>query len=138
MTEELSGRKVKLLVGGLALVGILVPGLQRFYLGQKYWGIAFLVVGLVFPWSFMPIPFRVLSYLLRLICLIEGLWVLSQDNVEFDARFNPEHQKLDWTTTSKRKSQLPEYHLRKALNDGIITQSEYNQQLRKQREETEP
>ncbi len=137
MTEELSGRKVKLLVGGLALLGILVPGLQRFYLGQKYWGIAFLVVGLLFPWSFMPIPLRVLSYLLRLFCLLEGLWVLSQDNAEFDARFNPQHQKLDWTTASKRESQLPEYYLQQALNEGIMTQAEYDQQLRKQREEAE-
>ncbi len=128
-TDDLSGRKVKLFMGGLSLAGLILPGLQRFYLGQKYWGIAFVVIGLAVLLPFTPLKF--LSYLLRLICLMEGIWVLSLDNSEFDARFNPQHQKLDWTTASKRESTLPEAQLQKALRQGIITQSEYNQQLRK-------
>lgn len=128
-TDDLSGRKIKLFMGGLSLAGVILPGLQRFYLGQRSWGIAFVVIGGLILLPFTPLKF--LSYLLRLVCLVEGIWVLSMDNSEFDARFNPEQQKLDWTTASKRKSTLPEAQLQQALQQGIITQSEYTQQLRK-------
>lgn len=136
MTEDISGRKSKLILGGLALVGVLLPGPQRLYLGQRNWGIGFVIVGL---FILIPVPFlQFLSFLLRLICLVEGLWVLTQSNEDFDYRFNRSHQKLEWTAASQRESDLPEYHLQKALREGIITQAEFKQQQKKARDSTYP
>lgn len=134
MDEDLTGRKSKLILGLSALAGLLIPGLQRFYLGQKYWGIGYLVLGLASLFSFFPLPLLLVGYLVRLLCVVEGIWVLTQSNEEFDSRFNRQFQKLDWTSASQRESTLPEYHLQKALQEGIITQAEYEQQRQRQEE----
>jgi TM2 domain-containing membrane protein YozV len=63
----------------LALIGALplpVPhaGLHKFYLGQKWWGMAYL--GLFFT----PIP--------MVASVLEAVWYLTQDPAEFDQNFN--------------------------------------------------
>lgn len=58
----------------LALAGMLLPGLHKFYLHQPRWGITYLLL------SWTPIP--------RIASLIEALWYLLQAQPEFDRRFN--------------------------------------------------
>ncbi|MEB3209985.1 MAG: helix-hairpin-helix domain-containing protein [Leptolyngbyaceae bacterium] len=59
----------------LAFSGAFLPGLHKFYLGQRGWGVAYLLLG------FTHIP--------QVASIIEGLWygILAQD--EFDHNFNP-------------------------------------------------
>lgn len=58
----------------LALLGVMLPGLHKFYLGQRGWGIAYLVL-----WP---------THIPQFASVIEGLWygILSKD--EFDHNFN--------------------------------------------------
>lgn len=58
----------------LAFAGIVVPGLHKFYLGQRGWGIAYLL----FFWSGIP----------RVASLFEGIWFLVQGQGAFDTAFN--------------------------------------------------
>jgi TM2 domain-containing membrane protein YozV len=58
----------------LAFAGIIVPGLHKFYLGQRGWGIAYLL----FFWSGIP----------RIASLFEGIWFLVQGQGAFDTAFN--------------------------------------------------
>jgi TM2 domain-containing membrane protein YozV len=58
----------------LAFAGIIVPGLHKFYLGQRGWGIAYLL----FFWSGIP----------RVASLFEGIWFLVQGQGAFDTAFN--------------------------------------------------
>jgi TM2 domain-containing membrane protein YozV len=58
----------------LAFAGIVVPGLHKFYLGQRGWGIAYLL----FFWSGIP----------RIASLFEGIWFLVQGQTAFDTAFN--------------------------------------------------
>lgn len=60
----------------LALAGVLLPGLHKFYLRQPRWGIAYLLL----CWT--PVP--------RIASVIEGVWYLLQAQGEFDRRFNVE------------------------------------------------
>ncbi len=130
MTEDLvTTRKEKPALGLLCLAGVLLPGFQRFYLGQKTSGWVFIVIGL-FGLPFLPFPWylKLLSYLLRVLCLAEGLWVLSMTNQDFDARFNPEFARLEWTSTVKKQKPLdPEQQLESMRRQGLLTESEYQQ-----------
>lgn len=58
----------------LALSGILLPGLHKFYLGQRAWGLAYLLL--------LP------THISQVASLIEAVWygILNQD--EFDYNFN--------------------------------------------------
>ncbi len=58
----------------LAFAGIIVPGLHKFYLGQRGWGIAYLL----FFWSGIP----------KIASLFEGIWFLVQGQGAFDTAFN--------------------------------------------------
>ena len=59
----------------LALTGVLLPGLHKFYLGQRRWGIVYLLL-----WP---------THIPQVASVVEGLWygLLAQD--EFDYNFNP-------------------------------------------------
>ncbi len=117
----------KNLAGLLSLAGVFLPGLQRFYMKHTRWGIGYVVVGLmVLP--FFPVGLQVLSYGIRLICIFEGLWYLSMDNVDFHSRFNPEQIRLDWTSAKQRQSSDPEAQLEMMFREGVINESEYQQQ----------
>ncbi len=127
----------KLSYGLLSLAGAFVPGLQRFYLRQKNWGWAYLVVGLL-ALPVFPIFFQVISHLLRVICVAEGLYILGMSNQDFEEKFNPAYLELEWTSTQKRTGssipQDPEQQLEAMRNQGLLTDAEYQdrrQRLRK-------
>ncbi|KAM3114276.1 SHOCT domain-containing protein [Phormidesmis sp. 146-33] len=60
----------------LPLLGISLhlAGLHKFYLGQKWWGVLYVLL------AFTPIP--------AVAGVIEGIWYLIQDPDEFDQNFN--------------------------------------------------
>ncbi len=89
----------------LALSGILLPGLHKFYLGQRIWGIAYLLL--------LP------THVPQAASLIEAMWygILNQD--EFDYNFNrssPHLSKQPSTTPSTPSPAMtdPGYRFRSA------------------------
>lgn len=68
----------------LALSGVLLPGLHKFYLGQRRWGVAYLLL-----WP---------THIPQVASVIEGLWYGYLAQEEFDYNFNtlptqhPEHR----------------------------------------------
>ena len=59
----------------LAFAGtVTLPGLHKFYVGQRGWGVAYLL----FIWTGIP----------QVASAIEGVWYLSQNQAEFDHNFN--------------------------------------------------
>jgi TM2 domain-containing membrane protein YozV len=58
----------------LALAGIIIPGLHKFYLGEYRWGIIYLLL------SWTPIP--------KVASAIEAVWYLAQDEKQFSLYFN--------------------------------------------------
>ncbi|MEM9770679.1 MAG: NINE protein [Cyanobacteria bacterium P01_D01_bin.73] len=68
--------KKRAIAVGLALVGTVLPvaGLHKFYLGQSWWGLCYLLL------SWTPIP--------HVASAVEGIWYLAQDGNEFDQNFN--------------------------------------------------
>ncbi|MGQ9837829.1 MAG: SHOCT domain-containing protein [Cyanobacteriota bacterium] len=125
-------RLIREVAGWLSILGLAIPGLQRFYMGHKRWGWGYLVVGLM---VFIPSPpLQILSYGLRVFCLVEGLWILTMTNADFDFRFNRDLIGLEWKSVEGRESQDPEQQLESLLKQGLITQAEYEerrQQIRK-------
>jgi TM2 domain-containing membrane protein YozV len=71
MVNRVKDRKVAAV---LAFVGILLPGLHKFYLGQPRWGVAYLLL------SWTPIP--------KIASALEGFWYLFQDREDFARHFN--------------------------------------------------
>ncbi|MFS8856367.1 SHOCT domain-containing protein [Synechococcus sp. H55.7] len=121
-------RLVREAAGWLAVLGVLIPGLQRFYMGHKRWGWVYLLVGLM---VLVPsIPLQILSYGLRALCLLEGLWLLTMTNEDFDFRFNRDLIELDWTSAQDREVRDPEQQLQSQLQQGLITRAEYEERRR--------
>ncbi|WP_448377808.1 hypothetical protein [Fervidobacterium sp.] len=121
-------RLVREAAGWLAVLGVLIPGLQRFYMGHKRWGWVYLLVGLM---VFVPsIPLQILSYGLRALCLLEGLWLLTMTNEDFDFRFNRDLIELDWSSAKGREVQDPEQQLELQLRQGLLTRAEYEERRR--------
>ncbi|PZO45637.1 MAG: hypothetical protein DCF21_06585 [Leptolyngbya sp.] len=58
----------------LAWLGVLVPGLHKFYLGQHRWGILYLLLGFAHPIS-------------RVACAVEGVILLSESPEDFAQRW---------------------------------------------------
>jgi TM2 domain-containing membrane protein YozV len=73
MLNKPKSRKVATI---LALTGTIIPisGLHKFYLGQPFWGVLYLLL------SWTPIP--------HVASAIEGVWYLAQDGDEFNRNFN--------------------------------------------------
>jgi TM2 domain-containing membrane protein YozV len=118
--------------GWLAVLGVLIPGLQRFYMGHRRWGWGYLVLGLM---VFVPsIPLQLLGYGVRALCLLEGLWFLTMTNEDFDFRFNRDLIELDWTSAKSREVRDPEQQLEIQLKQGLITRAEYEERRRYLRE----
>ncbi|MFT0786918.1 SHOCT domain-containing protein [Synechococcus sp. OH20] len=121
-------RLVREAAGWLAMLGVLIPGLQRFYMGHRRWGWGYLVLGLM---VFVPsIPLQILSYGVRALCLLEGLWLLTMTNEDFDFRFNRDLIELDWTSAQDREVRDPEQQLQSQLQQGLITRAEYEERRR--------
>lgn len=71
----------------LALGGILLPGIHKFYLRQPLWGGFYLLLGVLF--SPPAIDHGSLGAIARIACVIEAVWYLFQGADTFDATFNP-------------------------------------------------
>lgn len=68
----------------LAVAGLLLPGLHKFYLRQYLWGCLYLLLGVLLPaWG-----------IARVASIIEGVWYLLQGQGAFDAHFNPQFKAL--------------------------------------------
>jgi TM2 domain-containing membrane protein YozV len=72
----LSKPKNRTVAAVLAFSGMVIPiaGFHKFYLGQPFWGIVYLLLW----WT--PVP--------HIASVIEGFWYLAQGAEEFDKNFN--------------------------------------------------
>jgi DNA uptake protein ComE-like DNA-binding protein/TM2 domain-containing membrane protein YozV len=70
----------------LALSGVFIPGLHKFYLGQHGWGIAYLLL-----WP---------TYIPQIASVIEGFWYGSLAQDEFDHNFNSASQSYQQSRAS--------------------------------------
>jgi TM2 domain-containing membrane protein YozV len=59
----------------LALFGVVIPGLHKFYLGEPRWGALYLLLT----------PFNPIA---KIASVIEGVWYFTQRQEEFDQNFN--------------------------------------------------
>lgn len=82
----------------LAFAGLSIPGLHKFYLKKPVWGVCYLLFGIT------GIP--------QIASAIEGVWYLSQDQQEFDQRYNPD---LLPEERQPRRIVIPE-----ALPEGVV------------------
>ena len=115
----------------LALVGIVVPGLHKFYLGQPRWGIVYLLL----LWT--PIS--------KVASILEAAWYLFQDREEFDRNFNSLSLGVSATNgiivsgaTAGRTIDVPQIaaiadalrQLDDLRQDGLISEYEFEQKRR--------
>lgn len=126
-SDLLHHAKNRRVAAGLALAGVLLPGLHKFYLGQVRWGLAYLLL------SWTPIP--------RVASVLEGLWYLFQDREEFDRCFNraqvPTHTNSANSANSASSSAASTSLIAEALRqlealrqDGLISEYEFEQKRR--------
>lgn len=125
MLNQLKSRKIAAI---LAFAGTLFPvaGLHKFYLGQPWWGVVYILL------SWTPIP--------RVASAIEGFWYLSQESDEFDRNFNLESEidhVVPLPTRSSVVIQNPVSAIADALRelddlreDGLISEYEFEQKRR--------
>ncbi|KAM3102797.1 SHOCT domain-containing protein [Phormidesmis sp. 146-12] len=107
-------------------VSLHLAGLHKFYLGQKWWGVLYMLL------AFTPIP--------AVAGVIEGVWYLIQDPDEFDQNFN-EGVSLQETIqppvvsrkTSPKVSTIAQdlRELDQLRQDGLISEYEFEQKRRK-------
>ncbi|WOD40842.1 NINE protein [Nodosilinea sp. E11] len=108
----------------LAWVGVLTPlsGLHKFYLGQPFWGILYLLLGLT------PIP--------KVACAIEGVMLLTQSADDFAQRWSDSvaqaSSPLDPTRVSAQVSALGVAlrELDTLRQEGLISELEFEQKRR--------
>ncbi|MDR9402902.1 MAG: SHOCT domain-containing protein [Halothece sp. Uz-M2-17] len=121
----------------LAMVSAVTPlsGLHKFYLGQLWWGLAYLFLSITLT---PPITeMGILSYfgIAQVASLLEGIWYFMQPEESFQQRFNPHpvssnpnqgqfNPKLVGETAEaiQRLDQLRE--------DGLLSEYEFEQQRR--------
>ena len=114
--------KKRTIAVGLALVGTVLPvaGLHKFYLGQSWWGICYLLL------SWTPIP--------HVASAIEGIWYLSQDRTEFDQNFNPASLDADPLVgvEPEKVTAIAEAlrSLDKLRSEGLISEGEFEEKRR--------
>ncbi|HEY9703407.1 MAG TPA: NINE protein [Allocoleopsis sp.] len=110
--------KTRQIAAILALMGTIIPiaGIHKFYLGQKWWGIAYLML------SWTPIP--------HIASAIEAVWYLTQDENQFDQNFN--QNKLDNTIGAKNVIVMAEAlrQLEQLRQEGLISEYEFEQKRR--------
>lgn len=74
LIDRKKDRKIAALLALVSAIPMLPSGLHKFYLGQRQWGVVYLLL----CWT--PIP--------RFASALEGIWYLFQDQDEFDQNFN--------------------------------------------------
>ncbi|MEA5550755.1 NINE protein [Anabaena cylindrica UHCC 0172] len=104
----------------LAFSGTLtISGLHKFYLGQPFWGILYVLL------SWTPIP--------KVASAIEGVWYLAQDEEAFDRNFNlgKSTAKVSQQTSNQVESIANAVRELDALRqDGLISEYEFEQKRR--------
>ena len=105
-------------VGALTPSPIPLSGLHKFYLGQPFWGVVYLLMG----WTQIP----------RIACAIEGIWLLSQSPENFGKRWQPVAQSsgndFDPTLVNALGTALRE--LDTLRQEGLISEMEFEQKRR--------
>jgi TM2 domain-containing membrane protein YozV len=116
-----SKSKSRKIAAVLALTGILIPisGWHKFYLGQPFWGIVYLLL------SWTPIP--------HVASAMELVWYLVQDEDEFGRNFTLEEKRtaapgIDPTQVSAIAEALRQ--LEQLRQDGLISEYEFEQKRR--------
>jgi TM2 domain-containing membrane protein YozV len=109
----------------LALAGVIVPGLHKFYLGQIRWGLAYCIPGLL--WASFPI-----AMLMRVASLCDALIYLAQGDEKFDLAFNADWQRLVPKAEPEHVSAIAQAlrQLDGLRQEGLITDYEFEQQRR--------
>ncbi|MGM3309143.1 NINE protein [Anabaena sp. WFMT] len=104
----------------LAFSGTLtISGLHKFYLGQPFWGILYVLL------SWTPIP--------KVASAIEGVWYLAQDEEAFDRNFNlgKSTAKVSQQVSNQVESIANALRELDALRqDGLISEYEFEQKRR--------
>jgi len=106
----------------LAVAGMAIPGLHKFYLRRYGWGIVYLL----FWWTSIP----------QAASVIEGVWYLSQDRDEFDQNFNsgllPEAVSQSSAADPARVSAIAQAlrQLDSLRQEGLISEYEFEQKRR--------
>ena len=104
-------------------VSLHLVGLHKFYLGQKWWGLSYILLAMT-PMS-------------AIAGVIEAVWYLIQDPDEFDQNFNGELTDLEMI--SKSAPVIAEKvvtiadamrHLDQLRQEGLITEYEFEQKRR--------
>lgn len=120
MSTELRSRRVAV---ALAWVGALTPspiplsGLHKFYLGQPFWGVVYLLLG----WTQIP----------RIACAVEGIWLLTQSPEAFENRLPSRPKKaesFDPDVVNALGTALRE--LDTLRQEGLISELEFEQKRR--------
>jgi TM2 domain-containing membrane protein YozV len=104
----------------LAFSGTLtISGLHKFYLGQPFWGILYVLL------SWTPIP--------KVASAIEGVWYLAQDEEAFDRNFNLSQPTIKVSQQVSNQVESLANALRELdslRQDGLISEYEFEQKRR--------
>lgn len=116
----LTKRKSRSIAAILAFSGTLtISGLHKFYLGQPFWGILYVLL------SWTPIP--------KVASAIEGVWYLAQDEEAFNRHFNLGQSVVKNSSQVNNQVESVANALREldALRqDGLISEYEFEQKRR--------
>ncbi len=111
----------------LALAGILLPGIHKFYLGEWRWGIVYLLT------YFTSIP--------QIASVIEGVWYGLMSDEVFDHNFNQRYLLMRQAQTLQTVQNFPDpkqvqsvaealRQLDQLRQDGLISEYEFEQKRR--------
>ena len=135
----LAAEKSQKLAVILAMVSAITPlsGLHKFYLGQPWWGLAYLFLSITFT---PPITqMGILSYfgIAQVASLLEGIWYFMQPEETFQQRFNS-HSVSHFANKTQPKfnpklvGETAEaiQRLDQLREDGLLSEYEFEQQRR--------
>lgn len=117
--------KDRRIAAGLALAGVLVPGLHKFYLGQPRWGMLYLALGWSAPLSVSKVA-----------SVAEGLWYLFQEREAFNRSFNPGFNADGMEVTRSPQSLAVDVfadairQLEQLRQEGLLSEYEFEQKRR--------
>ncbi|MGF1481807.1 MAG: SHOCT domain-containing protein [Cyanophyceae cyanobacterium] len=104
----------------IALLGTVTPlvGLHKFYLKQPLWGVIYFLLGAT------PVP--------RFACAIEAVWLMIQDQEQFEQRFNGQPEPPASTVDPERVGAVVEAlrQLDQLRSDGLMSEYEFEQKRR--------
>ncbi len=109
----------------LALIGAVTPlsGLHKFYVGQPWWGVIYLLMG----WQ---------SPIARIACAIDAVIYLAEDEQQFNHRFNFVGTENDNSALKANPEEVKAIasalrELEKLRQEGLISEYEFEQKRRK-------